>query len=125
MAPLSFHIRHEVTPDRCKAVLEAIAEGRSYQNVLQSKRQETRLRQLGLITNQHLSDTGRALVQICNQKPALWGDLLHFLHYTGWSPHEPAVHAFSWVYRQFTHLLWESNQVTVDQQFLKPDTAAS
>ncbi len=120
MAPLSFHIRHEVTLDRCKVVLSAIAEGLTYQHVLQSDRQEARLRHLGLITNRELSAIGRALVQLCGQKPALWGDLFHFLHYTLWSPEEPTIHAFSWVYRQFTRLLWESGQVLVDENFLKP-----
>jgi hypothetical protein len=120
MAPLSFHIRHEVTPDRCSAVLRAVAEGITYQHVLQSDRQEARLRQLGLIADQELSTNGKALVQVCYQKPTLWGDLLHFLHYTRWSPLEPTAHAFSWVYRQFTQLLWEARDIFVDDGYLKP-----
>lgn len=124
MAPLSFHIRHEVTPDRCGAVLSAIAEGRPYQHVLQGDRQEARLRQLGLIAGQALSAEGQALVQVCRQKPALWGDLLHFLHYTRWSLREPTTHGFSWIYRQFTQLLWRANQALVDDAFLKPAVGA-
>jgi hypothetical protein len=120
MAPLSFHIRHEVTPERCRAVIEAIAEGQTYQHVLQSDRQEARLRQLGLVTGQELSLEGQALAQVCRQKPVLWGEILHFLHYTRWSPREPTAHAFSWVYRQFTQLLWEANQALVDDGYLKP-----
>lgn len=120
MSPLSFHIRHEVTPERCSAVFEAIAEGRPYQHILQSERQEARLRQLGIVAGQELSADGKALAQVCRQKPALWGDLLHFLHYTRWSPLEPTTYAFSWVYRQFVHLLWEAAQILVNDDYLKP-----
>ncbi|MCG8346807.1 MAG: hypothetical protein MI924_03365 [Chloroflexales bacterium] len=124
MAPLSFHIRHEVTPDRCSEVFAAIAEGHPYQHVLQSARQETRLRQLGLITAQELSAEGQALVRLCRQKPALWGDLLHYLHYTRWTSCDPTVHGFSWLYRQFTNLLWQSTQTLVNDTFLKPTVGA-
>src|SRR5262245_42118444 len=110
MPPLSFHIRHEVTPDRCSAVFTAVAEGLPYQHVLQGDRQEARLRQLGLIVDQELSAAGRALAQVCRQKPVLWSDLLHFLHYTRWSYLDPTAHGFSWIYRQFTRLLWQANQ---------------
>lgn len=124
MAPLSFHIRHEVTPERCRAVFEAIAEGLPYQHIIQSDRQEARLRQLGLVAGQELSADGKALAQVCRQKPELWGDLLHFLHYTRWSPLEPTAYAFSWVYRQFTNFLWESTQVLVDESVLQPVVGA-
>jgi len=124
MAPLSFHIRHEVTPERCSEVFEAIAEGLPYQHILQSDRQEARLRQLGLIAGQQLSADGKVLAQVYRQKPGLWGDLLHFLHYTRWSPLEPTAYAFSWVYRQFTHLLWEDAQILVDDNYLKPAVGA-
>src|SRR5262245_25654475 len=119
-SPLSFHIRHEVTPDRCRAVFESIVEGQPYQHVLQSDRQEVRLRQLGLVAANKLSDEGQALLQICRQKPTLWGDLLHCLHYTRWNLDNPLVHGFSWIYRQFTNLLWNTNQTNVDEAFLKP-----
>lgn len=120
MATLSFHIRHEVTPDRCSAVFEAIAEGLPYQHITQGDRQEARLRQIGLVTGQELSADGRAVAQICRQKPTLWGDLLHFLHYTRWSPAEPTAYAFSWVYRRFTDLLWEETHVLADESYLQP-----
>lgn len=120
MAQLSFHIRHEVTPQRCGEAFAAIAEGQQYQHVVQADRQEARLRQLGLVTDQELSPEGQALAQVCRQKPVLWGEILHFLHYTRWSPLEPTAHGFSWIYRQFTQLLWHANQVLVDDTFLKP-----
>lgn len=120
MASLSFHIRHEVTPERCKAVFQAIADGLPYQHITQSDRQKTRLQQLGLVTGRELSEDGEALARLCRKKPALWGDLLHFLHYTRWSPLKPTEYAFSWVYRQFTNLLWEATNVRVDESFLQP-----
>lgn len=120
MTPLSFHIRHEVTPERCSAVFEAIAEGLPYHHIIQSDRQEARLRQLGLVNRQELSADGKALAHVCRQKPALWGDLLHFLHYTRWSPLAPTSHAFSWVYRQFTNLLWEADNVLANESYLQP-----
>lgn len=124
MAPLSFHIRHEVTPERCYDVFTAIAEGLPYQHITQSDRQEARLRQLGLIESQTLSANGSALLRILQQKPSLWGDLLHFLHYTRWSPIAPTEHAFSWVYRQFTDHLWEASNVFVNENYLQPLVSA-
>lgn len=117
---LSFHIRHEVSPERCQAVFEAIAAGSTYQHILQHDRQEARLRQLGLVADEQLTETGQALWTICQQKPALWGDLLHYTHYSLWQPEHPTVHGFSWLYRQFTHLLWQAHHTTIDDEFLKP-----
>jgi hypothetical protein len=67
-----------------------------------------------------LSCKGKSLAHIYREKPVLWGDLLHFLHYTRWSYLEPTAHGFSWIYRQFTRLLWQANQALVDDTFLKP-----
>jgi hypothetical protein len=119
-SPLSFHVRHEVTPERSREVFESIAEGQPYKHVLQSDRQETRLRQLGLVGANELSDEGLILWHVCRQKPGLWGDLLHYFHYTLWSQTIPARHGFSWIYRQFTNLLWHANQTLADDTFLKP-----
>lgn len=124
MSTLSFHIRHEVTPERCNEVFVAIAEGLHYRHVLQSDRQEARLRQLGLLTAADLSIDGQALALACHQKPALWADLLHYLHYTRWTSLDPMAHGFSWIYRQFVQLLWRANQVHVDDTFLKPAVGA-
>jgi hypothetical protein len=119
-SPLSFHIRHEVTPDRCRAVFESILEGQPYQYVLQSDRQETRLRQLGLVATNKLSEEGLALWHLCQQKPMLWSDILHYLHYTLWNANTAVVHGFSWLYREFTNLLWYAKQTYINDALLRP-----
>lgn len=122
--PLSFHIRHEVTPERTKAVFGALAEGQPAPYVTQSSRQETRLRQLGLVAGTALTEQGSALWHICHRKPELWGDLLHVLHYTLWHSGEPTQHGYSWFYRQCVHMLWKGRQLALDDTFLKTTVAS-
>jgi hypothetical protein len=49
MTELSFHVRHEATPDHVWGVLVAIAENYSFDHIIQSDRQLSRLRQLLLV----------------------------------------------------------------------------
>ena len=116
----SFHIRHEVTPERSREVFDSIAVGSGYDHVTQPERQETRLRQLGLVASGGLTSKGQAVQSACARTPALWGDLLHYLHYGLWDAHAPLENVFSWTYRHFADYLWRAGNVCLDDSFWEP-----
>ena len=117
---LSFHIRHEVTPERTREVLSAIASKQTYDHVTQSDRQTTRLRQLGLLSNGQITNNGLNIVNLCQKNPALWGDLLHFLHYSLWTDANSYENGFSWTYRHFVDYLWQAENVNLSSVYLNP-----
>lgn len=100
---ISLHVRHEVKPDRTFMALQAIEQGEAYDYVTQSDRQVTRLQQLGLVEKGELTDLGLSLALLCQQKPSLWADLVHFLHYTLWDTNRLGV---SWTYKQYSDAAW-------------------
>ncbi|HNS41023.1 MAG TPA: hypothetical protein PKJ56_12375 [Promineifilum sp.] len=102
----SLHVRHEVTPDRTWAVLQAIGNGESADHVVQSDRQAARLRQLGLLAGQELTPLGEQLLTICLIKPDLWGELGHYLHYTLWDTESEPISGFSWTYQKLVSEAW-------------------
>lgn len=126
MSQIDFHIRHEVTPERCWAVLSALAAGEDHSYVTQADRQLTRLRQLELLTNQadQLSVTalGQTLVEIGQQKTNLVFDLLHYLHYIRWTPVKPHLNSAFWSYQSYCHLLYDRHECVLDLPF-KDQTA--
>ncbi len=117
---LSFHVRHEVTSERCYEVLNALDINQSYAQVTQASRQLTRLRQLGLVVENQVTELGQATIEICRKKRNLWGDLLHFFHYTLWSNSKPEENGFSWTYRAFTNYLWQTHHTNLDNDFWEP-----
>lgn len=117
--PLSFHIRHEVKPERAKDVLDAICEGQSYSHVIQGDRQAARLRQLGLAEGDEATALGQSVHQLCIQKPDLWGELLHFSHYILWQNSNPLDNGFSWTYRQFVNYLWQQQEADLTDEFIE------
>lgn len=117
---LSFHVRHEVTFDRAKEVLFAVAREETYEHVLQFERQITRLRQLGLMIDNRLTALGEAVFTLCEAKSDLWGDLLHFCHYTLWQPQKSSENGFSWTYRAFVNHIWFLNNFQINVGTLEP-----
>ncbi|MCZ7667417.1 MAG: hypothetical protein M5U34_09500 [Chloroflexi bacterium] len=117
---LSFHIRHEVTFDRTKDVFFALAREDTYEHILQNDRQLSRLRQLGLLNDESLTDFGESVFNICQRKPNLWGDLLHFCHYTLWQSQNSSENGFSWTYRAFVDYIWVVNNVQINVETLEP-----
>ncbi len=117
---LSFHVRHEVTPERCYEVLNAWVMNQSYDQITQANRQLGRLRQLGLIAEDQPVNIGQITFKICQKKPTLWGDLLHFLHYTLWLETKSEENGFSWTYRAFTDYLWQKQEIKLDGDFWQP-----
>ena len=117
---LSFHVRHEVTFDRSKDVFFALARDEEYEHILQSARQLSRLHQLGLLSNKRLTDLGEAVFNLCERKSDLWGDLLHFCHYTLWRPQNSSENGFSWTYRTFVGHIWLVNNVQINVETLEP-----
>lgn len=117
---LSFHIRHEVTPERTWEVFTAIASGQPYDHIIQYDRQATRLRQLGLLTNQKLTRQGLAIWKICQSKPDLWAEIAHFLHYTLWRESKCEENGFSWTYKNFTDHLWQVGNARLNNTYLEP-----
>lgn len=126
MSQLDFHIRHEVTPERCWAVLTALSTGEDYSYVTQADRQLTRLRQLELLTSQtgqpELTELGQTLIEIGQQKPNLIFDLLHYLHYARWDPAQPHLNSAFWSYQSYCHLLYDRQECVLDLPF-KEQTA--
>lgn len=110
---LSFHVRHEVTFDRTKDVLFAIAREESYEHVLQAPRQIFRLRQLNLLHGDELTAIGKTIFTLCETKPDLWCDLLHFCHYTLWQSQNSSKNAFGWTYRTFVNHIWPLDKVRI------------
>lgn len=117
---LSFHVRHEVTYDRAQEVFFAVAREETYEHVLQSERQITRLRQLGFVSGNKLTTVGKTVFAVCETKPHLWGDLLHYCHYTLWEPQKSSEYGFSWTYRAFVDHIWLTNNVHVNVESLEP-----
>jgi len=120
---LSFHVRHEVTSDRCFEVLNALYSDRSCDQVVQAKRQLSRLSQLNLVDRGQITSLGNTVINICGKNSNLWGELLHFLHYTLWSKLHPEDNGFSWTYQAFTDYLWEKRQLSLDDEFWSPVVA--
>lgn len=118
---LSFHIRHEVRPERAKDVLVSIANSEPYDHIVQVDRQLHHLGQLGLIDQLKLSKLGEIILGLCQTKPDLWGDLLHFVQYTLWNENRPDLNGFSWTYRNLSNYLWQHATVTgIDHKFFEP-----
>ncbi len=107
---ISLHVRHEVTPERCLAVLQALEQGEPYDHITQPERQVARLRQLGLVQEDVPSPLGATLLDLCRQKPDLWGDMAHFLHYTVWDSEGDSRPGLSWTYRRVTDAAWSLSE---------------
>lgn len=118
MIQLDFHIRHEVTPDRCWTLLVALYSGDDYSHVIQADRQLTRLRQLNLVTSQTgITPLGKSLVEIGQQKTNVSFDLMHYLHYTRWTPTQPHLNSAFWSYQNYCHLLYDRQECTLALPF--------
>jgi hypothetical protein len=114
---LSLHVRHDVTPERAYSVLQALANQETFDHITEYKRQLTRLRQLGLIEEETVSALGACILSFCQTKPDLWGDLIHFLHYTLWDIDPAQSYGFSWTYQKFTDAAWDLNNFDVTPEF--------
>jgi hypothetical protein len=121
MSQLDFHIRHEVTPERCWTVLSALDAGEDYGHVVQAERQLSRLRQLDLLAGQALSPQltklGKTVVEVGQKNPKLTFDLLHYLHYTRWTSTRPHLNSAFWSYQSYCHLLYDRQECALDQSF--------
>ncbi|MBE2199244.1 MAG: hypothetical protein IAE79_11590 [Anaerolinea sp.] len=117
---LSFHVRHEVTFDRAKEVLFAVAREETYEHVPQPERQITRLRQIGLMTGNKLTALGKTVFALSDTKPDLWGDLLHFCHYALWQPEKSSENGFTWTYRAFVDHIWSLKNIQINVDSLEP-----
>lgn len=122
---LSFHIRHEVRPERVKDVFISIASDQPFTHVVQAERQLTYLRQIHLIENTELSRVGKLVQDLCVAKAELWGDLIHFIQYTLWHENKPEDNGFSWTYRNLSDYLWQLGSAQkVNHSFLEPVVSA-
>jgi hypothetical protein len=118
LAELNFHVRHEVTPERVWDILTAIAEGYTFEHIVQSDRQIGRMRQLGLLAKKKsdllLTHVGHELYSIGQQKPEAAMELLHFLHYSLWKHDNPLENTLSWSYRTYCDLLFQRGACSLD-----------
>jgi len=116
MSKLSFHVRHEVTPERAWDVLTALAEGYSSDHIIQADRQLSRLRQLGLVeeTSISLSPMGLSLYKLGDTKRSIINEFFHFLHFTSWKPTKVQENTPFWSYRKYCEMLYERRSCTLD-----------
>ncbi len=113
---LSFHVRHEVTPRRCYEVITRLRQQEALDDVTQAPRQVARLKQLNLVDDK-ITPRGLDILNLCQERKVLWGDLLHFFHYTLWTRVTPEKNAYSWTYRTFTEHLWQMRAVDLQDHF--------
>ena len=75
-------------------------------------------RDLGLVDpdNNTLASDGRVLVQLEMQKPDIFPDIVHGLHYTLWDQRRPSVNCFSWSYRALCQMLWRGEVVSLENR---------
>ncbi|MCU0496200.1 MAG: hypothetical protein MUF87_02475 [Anaerolineae bacterium] len=105
---LSFHVRHEVFPDRILEIIRSISDNEPIDTVVQWDRQLKRMRDFGLLTDDRtLTSIGEILLRVTLKKKIIWGELMHFLHYTTWNEASPYLNGFSWFYRTFCDYLFE------------------
>jgi len=110
---LSFHVRHEVFPDRILAIMRAISQNTPFDDVTQWDRQLKRMRDLDLLAEDNqLTKSAQLLLQITERKDAVWGDLAHYLHYSAWDIETPDLYGFSWFYRAFCDYLYDQEGFT-------------
>lgn len=118
---LSFHIRHEVRPERAKELFLSIAIEDSFEHITQADRQLTYLQKLEVIEGISLSEAGQLIFELYKAKSDLWGDLLHFLQYTLWTQSKPKLNGFSWTYRSLSDYLWQIGTASeIDHSFFEP-----
>ena len=118
MTTLNFHVRHEVTPDRCWDVLYAIEQKNDYEHITQFDRQLSRLRRLDLVSKDGISITeqGAQLIRLGAHKPDLIPELFHFLHLTRWRETNPLEDTMFFTYRAYCNLLYERREVALDDE---------
>jgi hypothetical protein len=118
---LSFHIRHEVRPERVKELFLCIAVEDSFEHITQLERQLTYLRQLQLVEGTLLSVAGQLIYELYKAKSDLWGDLLHFIQYTLWQQTGPELNGFSWTYRNLSDYFWQLGSASeINHAFFEP-----
>jgi hypothetical protein len=108
---VSFHVRHEVKPERILDILKCVSRDDKYDGVTQADRQIARAKSLGLINAEgiKLTSAGALVLKLLNDRENLWGDIAHFLHYTLWSETDPGENGFSWMYRELCDYLYNLN----------------
>lgn len=122
MVSISFHVRHEVRPDRVLETLQAIETSAPLDHITQVDRQLTRARALGLVQQgaDKLTELGSVTMHLVRDRPALWGEIGHFLHYTLWSERKPDQNPPLFLYRTYCDYLFEQfNRVDVSRAELE------
>jgi len=115
METLSFHVRHEVLPERTYEVLSCIAYGNDYKGITQYDRQLARLNMLGWIGKDrtHLTPLGQTVLAIIERFPLLSGEIGHFLHYSQWGSSTPEESTPFFLYRVFCNYLYDQQSTVV------------
>lgn len=125
-----FHIRNANPEDMTAALatLEAFPDLLTTAQVVESaaalgyavqdkKRFEALMtaRDLGLVAPARyvLTDEGLALFRITKDKPSLFADIMHGLHYILWRKSHPANNCFSWSYRAICQWLWHAGSAGI------------
>jgi hypothetical protein len=118
MKALNFHVRHEVNPEGVWGVLDALASENEIIHITQYDRQLSRLRHLGLITNQGnltLTESGMEMHRIGLVRVDTMWDLMHFMHYTHWRSSEPTENTMFFTFREYCNLLYSKRVTSITQ----------
>jgi hypothetical protein len=63
----------------------------------------------------HLSSTALTLLKL---KTEIWGDIFHFLMFTGWNPSSPLDFLQSWAYRHCCERYWAAGDLELTSSYL-------
>ena len=141
-----FHVRHNAKPATVKEVLlildghdgisidEVLVIGREHGYTIGTKAKSTQsvkenpvqsARDLGLVEPDRyaLTNLGHEVVRLLQFKPKTVNEILHFLHYSTWTPDYPERLCFSWSYATACDILWESNPAQIDRNQLATQLA--
>jgi hypothetical protein len=139
---ITFHIRN-VPPNDLIVVLKTLSVHPELQTIKEivsqaqalgfqvqdSKRLEALItaRELGLISNNRnmLSDVGAQVLDINENKPDLFVDVIHSLLYSLWSPSKPEDNCYSWSYRTICNILWDANHYEIIPTRIASETGAA
>lgn len=139
MTPFMFHVRHNARPILIKELLEILGSDQEIQGLEDILRRGARkgyligtavlsqqslkenplqtARELGLVEEQRLAltDLGKHVLSLFQQKTAAWGDVMHAIFYGRWSSQNAGEYCFSWSYRTVCDKLWEAGNRSIDR----------
>ena len=144
MKSYTFHVKHMCSPSSLQALIDLISEYPGAEdealieygalqglpigttvNSSQSLRENLTqcLRDFNLVDRKKNEFTALGLTfrDVTWQKPQLFGELIHYLFFSTWTPNVPGKYCYSWSYASTVRLLWSSGHMELNVQRLADD----